>query len=71
MKCQQSGKIVTTIHAPTGAVVLHTVTDDGEDIALHAAASGWLLPLIGRGWLLTFPPVVRDESRFVVIKIGV
>lgn len=49
MKCQQSGKIVTTIHAPTGAVVLHTVTDDGEDIALHAAASGWLLPLIGRG----------------------
>ena len=51
---EQSRKVVGPGHAPAGAVVLHSVADDRKHIAFHAAASGWLLSLIGAGGYLPF-----------------
>ena len=47
MQRKQGCQIVCSSHAPAGAVVLHPVPNNGEDIALHTPAAGGLLALVG------------------------
>ena len=48
MQRKQGCQIVCSSHAPAGAVVLHPVPNNGEDIALHTPAAGGLLALVGQ-----------------------
>ena len=56
---KQSCQVVCSSHAPAGAVVLHPVPNNGEDIALHTPAAGGLLALVGQRRLPSCSLVVR------------
>ena len=66
---KQSCQVVCSSHTPAGAVVLHSVPNNGEDIALHTPAAGGLLALAGQRRLLSCSPVVRDKGVAVVAEI--
>lgn len=61
MQRKQGCQIVCSSHAPAGAVVLHPVPNNGEDIALHTPAAGGLLALVGQRRLPSCSLVVREE----------
>ena len=69
MQRKQGCQIVCSSHAPAGAVVLHPVHNNGEDIALHTPAAGGLLALVGQRRLPSCSLVVRYQGMTVVAEI--
>ena len=69
MQRKQGCQIVCSSHAPAGAVVLHPVPNNGEDIALHTPAAGGLLALVGQRRLPSCSLVVRYQGMTVVAEI--
>ena len=66
---KQGRKVVGPSHAPAGPVVLHPVSNNGKDVALHAPASGGLLALVGQRGLFPSPLVVRHQGMAVVAEV--
>ena len=71
MQRKQGCQIVCSSHAPAGAVVLHPVPNNGEDIALHTPAAGGLLAFVGSTVSgMTVVAEIRKQPPTVFVRLN-